>query len=206
MIIHRGRRLGRQLHEGLANMPILKALALSSPLGTTASRVMWADLAKIPAIPTLEHLRLAIFDSDLDDYTRFILKHSKTLNILATSRMGLHSGTLADLSIFYAELSKRRDPEAKRRRVQEAKSRRVQETKRRRVPRPTLSRGRPVRCGNLMQSDNCPDYRQIGTSYTVNLHGSGRISRVCKIESGYGRLSNSSFAVSRTRTRISVLW
>jgi hypothetical protein len=106
MIIHRGRRLGRQLHEGLANMPILKALALSTRLGTTASRVMWADLAKIPAILTLEHLRLAIFDSDLDDYTRFILKHSKTLNILATSRMGLHSGTLADLSIFYAELSK----------------------------------------------------------------------------------------------------
>jgi hypothetical protein len=106
MIIQRGRRLGRQLHEGLANMPILKALALSTRLGTTASRVMWADLAKIPAILTLEHLRLAIFDSDLDDYTRFILKHSKTLNILATSRMGLHSGTLADLSIFYAELSK----------------------------------------------------------------------------------------------------
>jgi hypothetical protein len=106
MIIHRGRCLGKQLQEGLANMPVLRSLHLSSRLGTTASRAMWAALAQVPPIPTLDHLDFGIFDCDLNDYTSFILKHSETLRILSTNRVGFQGGTLIDLSRFYAELSK----------------------------------------------------------------------------------------------------
>jgi hypothetical protein len=106
MIIHRGRRFGRQLQEGLANMPVLRSLHLSSRLGTSASRAIWAALAKVPSISTLDHLDFGIIDCDLNDYTSFILKYSETLRTLLTNRVGFHGGTFIDLSMFYAGLSK----------------------------------------------------------------------------------------------------
>jgi hypothetical protein len=87
-------------------MPVLTKLCLSSCPGSTASIAMWAALAKIPAISTLEDLELIVFDFTLHDFTSFVLKHKTTLKKLVTSTIGLHGGTKLDLSTFYTELGK----------------------------------------------------------------------------------------------------
>jgi hypothetical protein len=88
--LYSGTRLGRQISDGFAHMPMLKVLVLDFELQFRNSDDAWSVLAKAPAIPTLEILQLKKCFMDMTDFTDFPQKHSVTWKSLTLGH--LHFG------------------------------------------------------------------------------------------------------------------
>jgi len=86
-------------------MPALKHLDLSSHVGSATGIPAWNILANVPKFPNLEALLLRSCDMNVHDMTRFVLKQADTLKYLELFELYLYECTVADMSLFYAQLS-----------------------------------------------------------------------------------------------------